>query len=146
MVIFNIVLLAFLYRRAAPLVILMASLALSIGAMVACLKFLGLALNLFNVLAFPLVLGVGVDYGIYILLAIRQPGDKELAFTTIIKPVLLAGLTAVVGFGSLGFANNPALSGLGLVCAIGITWCLFSTLFFIFPAYVAQASRLQDRK
>jgi uncharacterized protein len=141
MVIFNIVLLAFLYRRLAPLLILMVSLALSVGAMVACLKFFSIPLNLFNVLAFPLVLGVGVDYGIYILLAVRQPGDKELAFTTIIKPVLLAGLTAIAGFGSLGFAHNPSLSGLGIVCALGISWCLFATIFFIMPAYVWQSGK-----
>ena len=136
MVVFNIVLLAFLYRSFAPLAILMVSLALSIGAMVACLKIFGFALNLFNVLAFPLVLGVGVDYGIYILLALRQPGDKEHGFATIIKPVLLAGLTAIAGFGSLALAHNPALRGLGIVCALGVAWSLFSTLFFILPAYL----------
>jgi predicted RND superfamily exporter protein len=136
MISFNIVLLAFLYRRLAPLLILMVSLALSIGAMIACLKLFGFALNLFNVLAFPLVLGVGVDYGIYILLATRQPGDREYAFATIIKPVILAGLTAVAGFGSLAIAHNPALRGLGAVSAIGIACCLFSTIFFILPAYL----------
>lgn len=141
MISFNIVLLAFLYRRVEPLAILMLSLFLSIGAMVACLKIFGFALNLFNVLAFPLVLGVGVDYGIYILLALRQPGDKEHAFATIIKPVVLAGLTAIAGFGSLALAHNPALQGLGIVCALGVAWCLFSTLFFILPAYVARDSR-----
>jgi len=78
MVSFNIVLLAFLYRKPEPLLILMVSLALSIGAMIACLKIFGFALNLFNVLAFPLVLGVGVDYGIYILLAMRQPGTRSM--------------------------------------------------------------------
>jgi len=138
MVSFNIVLLAFLYRKLEPLLILMVSLALSIGAMIACLKIFGFALNLFNVLAFPLVLGVGVDYGIYILLAMRQPGDKEYAFATIIKPVILAGLTAVAGFGSLAIAHNPALRGLGAVCAIGIACCLFSTIFFILPAYLVR--------
>jgi uncharacterized membrane protein YdfJ with MMPL/SSD domain len=35
----------------------------------------------------------------------------------VLKPVALAGLTAIAGFGSLGFANNPTLSGLGLACA-----------------------------
>jgi len=141
MISFNIVLLAFLYRRAGPLLILMVSLALSIGAMIACLKVFGFALNLFNVLAFPLVLGVGVDYGIYILLAMRQPGDKEYAFATIIKPVILAGLTAVAGFGSLAIASNPALRGLGAVSAIGIACCLFSTIFFILPAYLLGLKR-----
>jgi len=141
MVSFNVVLLAFLYRRPGPLLILMLSLALSIGAMIACLKIFGFALNLFNVLAFPLVLGVGVDYGIYILLAMRQPGDKEYAFATIIKPVILAGLTAVAGFGSLAIAHNPALRGLGAVSAIGIACCLFSTIFFILPAYLVRLKK-----
>lgn len=141
MVVFNIILLSFLYRRPGPLLILMASLALSIGAMVACLKIFGIALNLFNVLAFPLVLGVGVDYGIYILLALRQPGDRQYAFATIIKPVILAGLTAVAGFGSLAIAQNPALRGLGIVSAIGIACCLFSTVFFILPAYLLRVEQ-----
>lgn len=141
MVAFNIVLLAFLYRKFAPLAILMVSLALSVGALVACLKIFGFALNLFNVLAFPLVLGVGVDYGIYILLALRQPGDREHGFATIIKPVVLAGLTAIAGFGSLALAHNPALRGLGIVCALGVAWSLFSTLFFILPAYLWRKER-----
>ena len=142
MIVFNIILLSFLYRRIGPLLILMVSLALSIGAMVACLKLFGITLNLFNVLAFPLVLGVGVDYGIYILLALRQPGDKQYAFATIIKPVILAGLTAMAGFGSLAIAQNPALRGLGIVCAIGIACCLFSTIFFILPAYLVGLKRM----
>lgn len=141
MIAFNIVLLIFLYRRVFPLLILMLSLFLSIGAMVATLKIFAIPLNLFNVLAFPLVLGVGVDYGIYILLAVRQQGDRELAFATILKPVLLSGLTAVCGFGSLAFAHNPSLRGLGIVCALGVAWCLFSTLFFILPAYIWKGGK-----
>ena len=136
MILFNIVLLIFLYRRFFPLFVLMLSLFLSIGGMIASLKLFHIPLNLFNVLAFPLVLGVGVDYGIYMLLAVRQPGDRELAFATILKPVMLSGMTAVCGFGSLAFAKNPSLMWLGLVCALGVGWCLFSTVFFILPAYV----------
>ena len=136
MVAFNILLLIFLYRKFFPLFILMLSLFLSIGAMVATLKGFAIPLNLFNVLAFPLVLGVGVDYGIYILLAVRQPGDRELAFATILKPVVLSGLCTICGFGSLVFAHNPSLSGLGEACALGVMWSLFSTLFFILPAYI----------
>jgi predicted RND superfamily exporter protein len=133
---FNIVLLLFLYRRFSTLFTLMLSLVLSIGAMVASVKMFHLSLNLFNVLAFPLVLGVGVDYGIYMLLALQNPGEREQAFATILKPVLLSGLTTIAGFGSLAFAQNPSLSGLGILCAIGIGWSLFSTIFFILPIYV----------
>jgi predicted RND superfamily exporter protein len=141
MILFNIVLLIFLYRKFFPLLILMLSLFLSIGAMVATLIVFAIPLNLFNVLAFPLVLGVGVDYGIYVLLAVRQPGNRELAFATILKPVLLSGLTGICGFGSLAFAHNPSLRGLGIVCSVGTAWCLFATLFFILPAYVWKGDR-----
>jgi predicted RND superfamily exporter protein len=133
---FNILLLAFLYRSFFPLFILLLSLALSIGAMLASLKFAGVALNLFNVLAFPLVLGVGVDYGIYMVIAMRAPGDRQRSLSTIFKPVLLSGLTTTAGFASLITATNPALRGLGVVCAFGVGWCLFATFFFVLPAYL----------
>jgi predicted RND superfamily exporter protein len=141
MILFNIVLLIFLYRRWFPLFILMVSLALSIGALVTTLKLFGIPLNMFNVLAFPLVLGVGVDYGIYVVIAMRQDGDRQRNLATMVKPVLLSGLTTVCGFGSLGFAANPALRGLGIVCALGVAWCLFATLCFVLPAYVWRGTR-----
>jgi predicted RND superfamily exporter protein len=132
---FNIVLLGMLYRRAWPIAVLMISLVLSFGAMLASLKILGIALNLFNVLAFPLVLGIGVDYGIYIVVAMGASGRLERSTANVVKPVLLSGLTTIAGFASLALAHNPALQGLGIVCALGVTWCLFSTLCFVLPAY-----------
>jgi predicted RND superfamily exporter protein len=92
------------------------------------------ALNLLNVLAFRLVLAIGVDYGIYVLLVWQKARDVEHDVAGVLKPVLLAGLTAIAGFGSLGFAKNPTLSGLGIACAIGLAWSLFSTIFFTLPA------------
>ncbi len=138
----NVVLLTFLLRAFKPVCILMLGLTLSVGALVATLKFTGIALNLFNVLAFPLVLGVGVDYGIYIALALRSP-DPARELGALMKPVLLSGLTTVVGFGSLAWAQNPALRGLGLVCSIGIAWCLVATFIFVLPAcaLVARAGK-----
>jgi len=141
MVLFNVALLIFMYRAVAPLAVLMLSLGLSIGAMIAGLKLTGLPLNLFNVLSFPLVLGVGVDYGIYVVLAVRQRERARHVLASIVKPVLLSGLTTIAGFGSLGWANHPALSSLGLVCALGVACCLFSTLFFILPAYLWKGYR-----
>jgi len=135
MITFNVLLLIFLYRSAFPLFVLMLSLILSVGAMLACLKFFAIPLNLFNVLAFPLVLGVGVDYGIYVVIAMRTKGDLQRSTAMIFKPVLLSGLTAVAGFGSLVLAENPALRGMGVVCAFGVAWCLVATFLFIIPLY-----------
>ena len=141
MILFNVVLLIFLYRSFFPLAILMTGLALSIGALVTTLKLLGIPLNMFNVLAFPLVLGVGVDYGIYVVIAMRQDGDRQRNLATVVKPVLLSGLCTTCGFGSLGLAANPALRGLGVVCALGVAWCLFATLCFVLPAYAWRGAK-----
>ena len=140
MLVLNVIILLILCRRVFPVALLMLSLALSVGAMVATLKLLGVSLNLFNVLAFPLVLGVGVDYGIYIVEAMRT-ADPRRELVVIAKPVLLSGLTTVVGFGSLMTATNPSLSGLGIVCACGVAWCLFSTFFFVLPICIWRGAR-----
>jgi predicted RND superfamily exporter protein len=141
MVLFNVLLLIFLYRSAFPLFILMLSLALSIAALVTTLKLFAIPLNMFNVLAFPLVLGVGVDYGIYIVIGMRQEGDRQRNLATVVKPVLLSGLCTTCGFGSLVFAANPALRSLGSVCAIGVAWCAFATLCFVLPAYAWRGAK-----
>ena len=113
------------------------TLVFAVGAMLATMKLFNMQLNLLNVLAFRLVLAIGVDYGIYVLFAWQKAHDIEHDVAGVVKPVLLAGLTAVSGFGSLVLAKNPSLSGLGVACAIGIFWSLVATIFFTLPAAAA---------
>ncbi len=142
MAFFDASLLAVLYRDLRLWLIQIATLALAVGAMIATMKLASIPLNLLNVLAFRLVLAIGVDYGIYVLLVWQKARDVEHDVAGVLKPVALAGLTAIAGFGSLGFANNPTLSGLGIACAIGLAWSLFATIFFTLPAAAAAAPKL----
>ena len=113
--------------------------------MIATMKLAHIPLNLLNVLAFRLVLAIGVDYGIYVLLVWQKAREIEHDVAGVLKPVALAGLTAIAGFGSLGFANNPTLSGLGIACAIGLAWSLFATIFFTLPAAaIAEPKSIQS--
>jgi uncharacterized protein len=137
MALFDVGLLAILYRDLRLWLIQIVSLAFGIGAMIATMKLLNLHLNLLNVLSFRLVLAIGVDYGIYVVLVWQKTRELEHDVAGVIKPVILAGLTAVSGFGSLGWARNPSLSGLGIACAIGIFWSLLATIFFQLPAIAA---------
>jgi predicted RND superfamily exporter protein len=162
MAIFDISLLALLYRDLRLWFIQVITLAFGIGAMIASMKLLHVHLNLLNVLSFRLVLAIGVDYGIYVVLvwqktlpAAASPARSAASIVAggrsdagvaseiehdvagVMKPVLLAGLTAVSGFGSLALARNPALTGLGIACAIGIFWSLVATIFFTLPAMAA---------
>jgi uncharacterized protein len=137
MAIFDVSLLAILYRDLRLWLIQVITLAFGIGAMIASMKLLHLNLNLLNVLSFRLVLAIGVDYGIYTVLVWQKTHDVEHDVAGVMKPVLLAGLTAVSGFGSLALARNPSLTGLGIACALGIFWSLVATIFFTLPAMVA---------
>ena len=137
MAIFDVSLLALLYRDLRLWLIQVITLAFGIGAMIASMKLLHIDLNLLNVLSFRLVLAIGVDYGIYVVLVWQKAREIEHDVTGVVKPVLLAGLTAVSGFGSLALARNPALTGLGIACAIGIFWSLVATIFFTLPAMAA---------
>jgi hypothetical protein len=137
MAIFDVSLLALLYRDLRLWLIQVVTLVFGIGAMIASMKLLHIDLNLLNVLSFRLVLAIGVDYGIYVVLVWQKAREIEHDVTGVLKPVLLAGLTAVSGFGSLALARNPALTGLGVACAIGIFWSLVATIFFTLPAMAA---------
>lgn len=123
------VMLALAYRNWRTWLTHILSLIFAISLTVVVLKFTGVQINLLNALAFPLILGVGVDYGMHILMAAHD--TDELA--TVLKPVVISGLTTIVGFGALMAAKNPALSGMGAVCSIGVGSCLVSALLFAVP-------------
>jgi predicted RND superfamily exporter protein len=137
MAMFDAGLLAVLYRDWRLWLIQIATLIMAIGGMIASMKLLHIPLNLLNVLAFRLVLAIGVDYGIYVLLVWQKARQLDHDVAGVVKPVILAALTAICGFGSLGAANNPTLSGLGYACAIGLFWSLAATIFFTLPAAAA---------
>jgi predicted exporter len=137
MALFEAALLAFLYRDWRLWLIQAATLTMAVCAMIASMKLLHIPLNLLNVLAFRLVLAIGVDYGIYVLLVWQKARQLDHDVAGVVKPVILAGLTAICGFGSLGAANNPTLAGLGYACALGLFWSLAATIFFTLPAAAA---------
>ena len=145
MAMFDLSLLAILYRDLRLWLIQVITLLFGIGAMIATMKLLHIHLNLLNVLSFRLVLAIGVDYGIYVVLVWQKTRDVEHDLAGVVKPVLLAGLTALSGFGSLALARNPALTGLGIASAIGIFWSLVATIFFTLPAMAAAKPKSDVR-
>lgn len=81
-------------------------------ASLAALGALGLPLQLFNILALLLLLGVGVDYGVF-LLEHRGDGAAWLA-------VVLGATSTALSFGLLALSSTPALRAFGLTLGIGL--------------------------
>src|SRR5205814_3916601 len=95
MALFDATLLALLYRDWRLWLIQVATLGLAVCAMIASMKLLQVPLNLLNVLAFRLVLAIGVDYGIYVLLVWQQASQLVHDAHVVPKPVTLPVLPAI---------------------------------------------------
>jgi lauroyl/myristoyl acyltransferase len=111
----------FAFRRATEILLGLAVLGLSGVCLLAVMALAGWNWNLMNLMALPLVLGTGVDYSIFIQLALRRHGgDVAAVRRSVGRALMLCGGTAVAGFGSLALSSNPGMASLGKVCAIGI--------------------------
>jgi len=93
---------------------------LASAATLALLGWSGMPLQLFHVLGLMLLLGVGVDYGVFMAeRASRGPVAPWLA-------VGMAAANAILGFGLLGLSSTPALQAFGLTMLAGtaLVWLL----------------------
>jgi predicted exporter len=86
---------------------------LGMAAALALAGYGGSALTLFNVMALLLVLGVGVNYSIFLIEGRARAGTTGIA-------VALSAATTVLSFGLLAFSGTPALSGFGATLLAGI--------------------------
>ncbi len=113
----------FAFRRLAEVLLSVAVLTLSSLCLLVTMRWCGWSWNLLNLMALPLVLGTGVDYSIFMLLALRRHGGNlQVAYRSVGRALLLCGGTAVAGFGSLAFSSNAGMASLGVVCATGIAF------------------------
>jgi predicted RND superfamily exporter protein len=112
----------------------------------AIMGLVGWEWNLLNLMALPLLLGMGVDYSIHIQLAlIRHAGDRLTVQRSVGRALLLAGATTIAGFASLGFSSNAGMASLGRVCALGIGVALVTAVFLL-PAWWCRRSSPGSRQ
>ena len=120
------------FRRFTEVFFSLGILLLSGLCLLAAMKICGWSWNLLNLMALPLILGTGVDYSIFMQLALRRHGgDLKLAHQSVGRALLLCGGTAIAGFGSLGLSSNVGMSSLGRVCAIGIGCNMLLSVFLL---------------
>ncbi|MFG6441900.1 MMPL family transporter [Roseateles sp. LKC17W] len=94
---------------------------------VALLAICGQVLQLFHILPLLILLGLGVDYGIFLL---EQPGRAE---TRPFLSVTLAAASTLLSFGLLALSGTPALQAFGLTLLIGVFLAWLFTPFFLPP-------------
>ena len=136
-----IVLLVFFHFRSLGSVIL-ALLPVGIGALwlAGLMGWLGVPVNLANIMTLPLVIGIGVTNGIHILNRFAEERTPNILARSTGKAVLVSGLTAIAGFGSLIIAKDRGIHSLGCVMATGIAACMIAGLTLL-PALLNLLGR-----
>ncbi len=113
------------------------------GAMItsAILVLVDIPFNFANVIALPLLLGMGVDNGIHLLRRFRSsndPSKRAVMYSSTPRAMVFSALTTIASFGNLSFSNHPGTASLGLVLVIGIIIMLFSTLYLVPALYTSR--------
>ncbi len=130
-----LILLATAFRKPGEILLSLATIAFSLLVLLACMALGGWSWNLMNIMALPLLFGAGVDYSIHIQFALRRfGGDLPSVRRTVVKAILLCGISTASGFGSLAFASNVGMASLGRVCALGIV-IISLTAAFLLPVW-----------
>lgn len=81
-----------------------------------------------NVITLPLVIGIGVAYGVYTVDRWREDRSLMLFSGSTGKAIVLSAFTAMIGFGSMMISRYPGLAGLGLLMFLGVGLCLLASI------------------
>jgi uncharacterized protein len=100
-------------------------------------------LNYANIIAFPVLLGVGVAFKIYYITAWRK-GETDFLQSALTRAVFFSAVLTGTAFGSLGLSGNPGLSSMGKLLALSLACTLASAVLFQ-PALMGRP-RVRDSK
>ena len=90
---------------------------------------LGMALNFANIIALPLLLGIGVAFKIYYIMAWRA-GQTGLLQSSLTRAVFYSALTTATAFGSLWLSSHPGTSSMGKLLALSLLTTLAAAVLF----------------
>lgn len=136
-------LLLIVLRRPGETLFVLLPLVLTLLLTVAACSVLDVPLNPANVIALPLVLGLGIAFGIYLILRRREAGSQsivEVLRSSTSRAVFLSALTTMASFGALGFSRHPGMASLGILLVVVLILAMVCALV-ILPALLAEVEQ-----
>ncbi len=123
-------------RRASDVMLVLAPLIVSSLLVVLVSACVHLSLNFANIIALPLLLGVGVSFSIYLVMDWRAGKRHPLGSATA-RAVGFSALTTGTAFGSLALSHHPGTASMGALLLLSLGCMVASTLLFL-PALLAS--------
>ncbi len=103
---------------------------------------IGLKLNFANIIALPLLLGVGVAFKIYYIMAWRA-GQTGLLQSALTRAVIFSAMTTATAFGSLWLSSHPGTSSMGKLLALSLVCTLAAAVLFQ-PVLMGRPRQIGD--
>ena len=116
-------------RRPRDVAITMAPIVLTGLLTLGTCVLIGQPLNFANIIALPLLFGIGVAFHIYFVMAWRS-GASHLLQSSLTRAVFFSALATATGFGSLWASSHPGTASMGKLLMISLIWTLVSALLF----------------
>ncbi|PPQ40529.1 hypothetical protein SAMN06265338_102157 [Rhodoblastus acidophilus] len=123
------ILLIVMLRRISDMLLTLLPLILAAVVTLELTVLLGMPLNFANIIALPLLLGVGVAFKIYYIMAWRE-GQTNLLQTSLTRAVMFSAATTATAFGSLWFSSHPGTSSMGELLALSLACTLAAAVLF----------------
>jgi len=102
---------------------------------------IGQPINFANIIAFPLLFGVGVAFHIYFVMAWRA-GARDFLQSSLARAVFFSALTTGAAFGALMLSSHPGTASMGKILMIALVWTLICALIFE-PALLGPPKAVQ---
>jgi uncharacterized protein len=136
------ILLWFVLRRVGDVLLTLIPLLLAGLLTLEVCVLIGMPLNFANIIALPLLLGVGVAFKIYYIMAWRA-GQTNLLQSSLTRAVIWSALTTATAFGSLWLSNHPGTSSMGKLLALSLVTTLCAAVLFQ-PALMGRPRVIED--
>jgi len=127
-----------LLRSFRNVLLVLAPLLLAAALTGATTVLLGMPFNFANIIALPLLLGIGVDGAVHMLHRQRThpaPAGRVLSTSTA-RGVVFSALTTSCGFGNLALSSHAGTASMGALLTIGVA-CTLATTLLVLPALMA---------
>jgi uncharacterized protein len=115
--------------------------------MVSCMRLFGINFNSANIIVMPLVLGIAVDSGIYIINRFRREGETsvEVVSRSAGKGVIYNTFTIMASFGALMVAHHRGVFSIGAVMSLGMMACQIAFII-VLPAVLTLYAGTYKKK
>jgi hopanoid biosynthesis associated RND transporter like protein HpnN len=136
------VLLFFVLRRLSDVLLTLIPLLMAGAATLEICALTGMEINFANIIALPLLLGVGVAFKIYYIMAWRN-GKTGLLQSSLTRAVVFSGMTNAVAFGSMWSSDYPGMSSMGKMMALSLL-CTMAAAVLFQPVLMGRPRQIEE--